>query len=526
MTSYFTVSAACVLVAVVAGWGLGYTPDRRHTVKEFRPLLLFVSLCALVYALLGCFKYYEMRYGAWDFGIWDSMIHNAAHFDGLFRDFRGPFDHFSPLVLILVPLYWIYDHPLTLVFAQSAILAGAAIPLYLIGRRWMGNSRIPLLVTLMYLLNPYYSRLALYDFHFETLFPLLFFLAWLAHAKKKPKLFALLLLCCPLIKEEMVIPLGACGLLFCSRRKTRALGILCLAATVLISLFVVKIWFPVLLDTPYRFVSRYSQLLGSDLSTLPATFSLIVHQCLGRDSLAVILSLLMPFAFLPLLSCRVFLLLMCPVFFVQFLSNFQHQQLLQGHYSSTLLGVVPIAALQGGRILRVMARRLRASARLRRQAWAAALTLAVVVHVCFCDLPGRRYHNYIQHYLPNKQFGILSIPIRTHLFTRSDRVAFLHELFRQIPVNASIVTQNNLAVYFMRNKRVILPGNPFEGSDVFLFDLKLLDGFDSMDNIKNILKYVESDPDYECLLNTDGIVLFHRMSTVMAFQPSNEPPGK
>ena len=113
--------------------------------------------------------------GNWDFGIYDSMLRNAANGRGLMQDYRGAFDHFSPISLLFAPLYRLYDTQMWLVLIQAAALAFAAPLLHATAKLRFRKGVFPLLLTAMYLFNPYYSRMVLFDFHAESLFPLFFF---------------------------------------------------------------------------------------------------------------------------------------------------------------------------------------------------------------------------------------------------------------------------------------------------------------------------------------------------------------
>jgi uncharacterized membrane protein len=454
-----------------------------------------------------------MSYGLWDFGIYDSMLHNTAFGKGFMHDFRGPFDHFSPATLLLVPFYWIFDSPLVLVTFQSLVMALAAFPLYRIAKHYFHKPEIPLLISAMYLLNPYYSRIALYDFHIECLFPLVFFSAWLLFAKNRLWQCIALLVCIPLIKEDFVIPLGACGLFFCFRKKTFLHGVICIAVAGLWTLFVLKVWFPVIMDVKYQHYGRFPPVLGSGIEDTLNNIWFLIKQVLSRDSLAVLLSLLLPFAFFPLFSWRAFILLMVPTLGIHLCSSFMHQRLLISHYSSALIAVVPIAAVFGARQLFYLLKKHKKTGLLEKYVIGCSIALMVVIHIVFCDLPGIKYYSYTQDYKLRSQFGVLSFPLWNYWFVQFEHAALFQELRVNIPKESTITAQNNLGYFFVRNRKVYAVPGPEEGSDLYIFDTKTFFGYDRPWRMNKMVKWLRTNKNYKCLFSKDGIYLFGRKNT-------------
>ncbi len=473
-----------------------------------------IAVVFVVYSGLGILKYYALYFGLWDFGIYDSMLHNTISGKGFMYDFRGPFDHFSPAILLIAPLYWLFDSPFILIIFQSLLMCLAAVPLFFITQRYFRSSSVPILLTLMYLLNPYYSRIVLYDFHIECIFPLFFFSAWLAFIKRKMTLFCVIMVCIPMIKEDFIIPVAATGLLLLLKRKTRNYGAILIAAGILWGLLIIKIWFPMTIGANYQHYSRFPQILDGSFYGSVNNFLFVISRCFSVTSLMVLLSVLLPFALLPLLNWRVFVLLLCPVVFIQFCTTFPHQQYLMSHYSSAVIAVTPIAALYGLRTLRFWCK---SRYRIIYKIWIrSALWLMVMVHICFCDLPFVTYHNYIHKYVPEYQIGLLSMPLHNFKLFDLEHAMLFHELRKQIPAGCSIATQNNLGVYFLRTNQVYrLPGP--EKCDMYLFDARTSIGLD-IDQVSRRFSELIRSKDYTCVFKQDGIFLFCRNKTGNVFQ--------
>lgn len=160
----------------------------RKVLKRVDVSSLLLALAILVYTVsLSYFtilKNYEFKTYAWDLGIFNQSFWTTLH-DGKFfystvellvnpsGSFFGT--HFSPIVLLVLPFYAIYQAPQSLLVIQSFILALAAVPLYMLAKR-VGQYRVfALSFVLAYLLYPALQGVNLFDFHVQSFLPLFFF---------------------------------------------------------------------------------------------------------------------------------------------------------------------------------------------------------------------------------------------------------------------------------------------------------------------------------------------------------------
>jgi uncharacterized membrane protein len=131
----------------------------------------------------------EMSTTTWDLGIYQQALWSTAHGRPFYEaadletgGFGSLLQVHSVFVLyLLVPLYALAPTPLTMFVVQSAVVALAAVPLYLLARDLTGSSRWALLAGVVYL--TYLPVLAsnLYDFHAEAFLPVelfAFVLCW------------------------------------------------------------------------------------------------------------------------------------------------------------------------------------------------------------------------------------------------------------------------------------------------------------------------------------------------------------
>ncbi len=519
--------AGAVFLAVIAALpfgAIGWFRGEPIPEAAARRLVLLLSLLfAASYLAAGVWKIQAWQMGMWDFGIYDSMLHIAASGGPLMHDYRGPFDHFSPTVLLLLPLYWVWDSPYILAIVQPLVMAAAAPVYYLAALRMLKKPAPALLVALLYLCYPYTARLALYDFHIECLFPLWLAAAFLCRAHGKHGWFLLLAATVPLIKEDFIIPLGALGLWLLSQRGFRLQGVLLLAAGLFWTGFVLGIYYPYILKASYLHAGRYELFAPTVAETLTNAWKIASHLFLPTVPV-VLISVLLPLAFLPCFSWRGFLFLFLPTLAIQLVSTDSHQQLLVSHYGSAVAGVAPIAALLGLRELRALCRRFRRPLRQRRAALAVAAALGVSCHVLFADLVQMRYATYDNYVLGG--FGsVFSWPLRPgawrELAEYNRHAAFLDEIAARVPLDAQVAAQNELGIPFTRHRQIVTVRHPV--ADIYLFDRKNYYAFEPQEFLNEILTRLMKDPLYQLIhYPEEGVILFihrSRPDLLAAFEP-------
>lgn len=505
-----------ILLAALAGcWlfrGKWKLPEK--TVQN--SCLFFTGLVFCIYALLGWWKYGAFQFGLWDFGIYDSFLHNTAFGKGFLRDFRGGlYDHFSPLMLILVPFYWICDTPMHLVWFQSLAMAAGIPVMYMLARKYLRSPEMALVLAMLYALNPYYSRLALYDFHSECMFPAMFLGGVLLWARGRRFWAMGLWMSCYLIKEDFAVPLAGLGLYFLFARNTRKYGVILLLWSVLMTLFVLKIYFPLLSEKGYWHYGRY-ELLAPTLAGTWENLLAVCRRVFCERSGTVLLTLLLPFALLPVLHWRMFLLVLVPTLGIQLASSADHQNLLISHYSSALIGVVPLAALWGMRVWQKQMRRRKWPVRYERNMALFLLIVGVGYHITCCDLPLTRYYSYVDRWEMRRHMGILSLPFAPDYYLAMLEQEVNGEALRQvlamIPAGSRVVCQNELGCPLIRTHQVSsMPGD--DGADFYLFDGALYSGFDYHEKLNNCIRKCAADPACERIFYKDGILLFARKKT-------------
>src|SRR5262249_24891895 len=134
------------------------------------PVALLIGAYALTFGLLSVQVYDGYGAPGFDMAIPDQGVWLLSRFHVPFctvigRNFFA--DHTSFIFLAAVPLYWIYPHAQGLLVLQACLLAGAAVPIYLLARRRVGGTVLPTLLAAAYLLNPALQNGNLEQMHVE-----------------------------------------------------------------------------------------------------------------------------------------------------------------------------------------------------------------------------------------------------------------------------------------------------------------------------------------------------------------------
>jgi len=140
----------------------GYIKDvarRAAADKYFRALMIiyFAAVYYIVYSAMT--EYYQLNLGvSLDTATYMQSFASATLYHRLFDNLAVPtffFNHASPILFLLYPLYLTYPSITTLVTIEVALATLPAIPLYKLGLRLFGDRKYALLTALAYLLFPW-----------------------------------------------------------------------------------------------------------------------------------------------------------------------------------------------------------------------------------------------------------------------------------------------------------------------------------------------------------------------------------
>ncbi len=308
--------------------------------KLFLIILIFSYI--FIFSFLSLWKYYNFQYNAMDLAIINQVFYNSANGDFFVSSIHPPSylgDHFSPILFLLLPLYYFYQEPQTLLIFQTVILALCAWPIFLIAGEKL-NGGWALFLSFAWLANPFVHNINLFEFSFLPFAAFFVFWAFYFYQKEKFILFLIFCLMAMLAREDIaLVVLMFCSLAFIQKRKTKwlTLPIILSIFYFFVSLSIVNFFAP---QGNYKFLIYYSWLGATPLEILKNIFLkpwLVLLKLFSIKNIFFIFVLFIPFAFLNILS-PTNLLLLLPIF-LQFslATSGASYILLQTHYCSLFL---------------------------------------------------------------------------------------------------------------------------------------------------------------------------------------------
>jgi uncharacterized membrane protein len=203
-----------LLLAVISA-RLWAAPVTVPALAPRRVLWASVAAYSVLFSFVTVTRHFTFQTHALDLGYYVQLTWNLARG-------RGPYvslpemnawgDHFSPIMYLFVPLFWVVPGPVVLLIAQSIILALGAIPVFAIARHRLGDERPAAAFAVLYLVNPSLHGINVRDFHAAALaIPLLLAAMCFAEARR-PWPFGAAVVLTLLTREDAAIPVGGLGL--------------------------------------------------------------------------------------------------------------------------------------------------------------------------------------------------------------------------------------------------------------------------------------------------------------------------
>jgi uncharacterized membrane protein len=162
---------------------------------------IFVVCLVLAYtvffSVMTTLRYLSLHASAYDLGIYNQSMYTAAR-SGRFFYYTADLPanpkgsifgaHFSPVFILILPVYALFPRVETMLAIQSFALALGAVPVFLVTRRLI-SIKVAMLLSVLYLLSPLIQGVNWFDFHPEAFIPVGFLTAIYAMEAKKPWLY-------------------------------------------------------------------------------------------------------------------------------------------------------------------------------------------------------------------------------------------------------------------------------------------------------------------------------------------------
>ena len=321
-------------------------------VKISEEFVLSILICFYVafFSVVSFLKFDSFSYRDYDLAFFDQIVWNILH-GSLFSSILGIVflgNHVQLIWFLVAPLYWVFSHPMTLLFLQSFALGLAACPLYFLAKKTLGP-RWGVLIGAIYLTYPAVAYLNLFEFHPAAFLPLfLFSTIYYFHTQRYWSFLLFLLLAVSCQENIALAALGMGFYAFCRRRSFRWV-VLPIVFAVVYLWFCLRVVIPNFNEDTSQFLALYKHLGNTPSEVILNFFKQpvsVFRFMLSEPRLFYLISLFGPLAFIPLLS-PLPLLAALPLFAQHLLSSRASQFMIQYHYTAELIPFIFVSFVFG-----------------------------------------------------------------------------------------------------------------------------------------------------------------------------------
>ena len=393
--------------------------------------LIFVSLIYLFMSinLHNRFMTYALDLGVFDEWIW-KISRGKFPYSGVGCNWMIE-DHFQIILYLLAPLYWLWNDVRVILIAQSFAFVFAGLPLYLLTRSLTKHVLLSFATVFAYLFFIGTQFAILNEFHQITAAPLFIALAYLFLEKKKIKLFVYSILFLLFIKEDLALLVGAIGLGLLFRKENRKLGLIVAVVGFSFFFFLVYVFMPFI---SVKGVYDHFHFGAAGKTPVDIIIKVITDPLFFLKSLVwplvkvkTIIQSFTTFAFFPLLSP---LTIIIPLFF-DFSTRFIYagpqftKWVLVNHHAAPSAVLLAIATIYG--VVKLRNSIKNKHLKLKFFSMSAILIISATI-----------VNNLIFH-------GPINSLFKRQFYEEELWMQNVREAIAQIPQNASVAAQNNLA---------------------------------------------------------------------------------
>lgn len=401
--------------------------------------LLGLAIAAYVLCLTHLsFRRYDHYAATYDLAVYDQAVWLISRGHSPFLTLRGLHllaDHFTPILFLFAPVYWIWASPKSLLLLQTIALGLSAIPVYCLVRHRLQSAPFALGFACIYLLYPALQWMNTFDFHPDVLAtPLLLGAFYWAQTEKwKP---CLALLCLALLTKEIVgLTVFLMGAFVFLKHRRQGFFIMTLGgAGVAVALATICYFND---GTPSAYSSLYSRYGDSPFSIIK---NILLHPIStasnlnAEDNRVYATHLLLPLLFLPLAAPEV-LALAAPGVLSSLLSYRPGMHTIFLHYTATVTPFTIIAAVVGFQRVRNWGNRFS--------------TGMVVLFLAAAALEATRW----------SPWRIKPFPLAKEL--SQNQAQEINRMLRHIPEHAAVSAQVVLTSHLSHRMQVYTFPNPF-----------------------------------------------------------------
>ena len=305
---------------------------------------VFIFIYVFIFSVFSILRH-DAFASNFDLANMDQTIWNSLHGHIFFMSDQGKnitrlATHSDFILVLLAPLYALWDNVRLLLIFQSALLGLGAIPVCLLAKKLFSNKILLVTLPLLYLLNPGLQWANIYDFHGVTLaIPFVLFGFYFGYTKKW-KWYWVFFVLALITKEEISLLLAGMGFFLALFQKSWKSGLL--------SFLIGTLWFPLMIFIVIPHFSplgehwAFSQWFSVpkhdlDQNNFLDLTKVMLSSIVSHKSFKYYLLLLKPFGFLPIIGLP-WVLITTPELLINIVSTHPGMQSITMHYQS---GIIP-----------------------------------------------------------------------------------------------------------------------------------------------------------------------------------------
>ena len=478
------------------------------SLERHKTIAYLLGLVAAIYlSLLKVKQHFVFQTTAYDLGLQASVAWNTIHgrlFHESLQNSNYLGDHFSPIHLAFAPLYFVWENAATLLIIQSIGIGLASTALYLLTLEKVHQKWAAIIMTILFLFNPYLHRVSAFDFHPIALAIPIFL--WILYYLEKGQRISVIVLCllASTVEETLLPPLIGLGIYMSIFHKDfRRIGYSIAILATIYFVLELKVAMPYFLkEDRLTHIGRYANLGGNSLDEIVRALMhnpliLFKELVLPFQKMISLILLFLSVGFLPLFAPQTLILLLLPIVPIV-VSNYAPQWTWQGQYSATTLPFLFFGSVYGLNRLHPLLNRLWAR-------WGSFSGISAARIACFLVLMLFSYNFYSSPSYVGKWS-------RTH-------VEAITSFVKEIPPTASVCATYNIIPHLINRQHVVmfgtLSGNALDlrNADYLLIDTQSSGWPLSKEEFPQVVAAVYQSKAYILFKERDGVVLLKRKTT-------------
>lgn len=477
--------------------------------NQYKTALIFFVIFYMLYFTATSFLRYRNYYtGRFDLGNMDQTVWNTLH--GRVFELTNPNGtditsrlsfHADFIVILLAPLYLLWQDPRMLLLLQTIVIAFGAFFVFNLCDKIVKDKNISFILSIGYLLYPALNYENLYDFHPIALATTFLLAAFYFLFEKKYTRFIIFAILSALTKEEIWLILGLFGLYITFVQKRKVLGGIFFAMSIFIFYYLVWIAIPSVRGSQHFALSYYSdfgQSPGEIIKNIIFEPQKTIGIILQRDRLIYLLEIFSPLGFIPLLSP--FFLFSITDLLINLISSNASLHQIYYQYTSAITPFIFISGIFGIASLK------RHFPKIPNYCYGIFLTAAII------------YSSYLIGSMPwSKSANI-------EMFTKPvvNRKIVDNFIF-DIPKKFSIAATNNLGSHLSHRQKIFTIPIGIDKADIIMFLLNDQYAKPSLEAQKVMAQKMKKDKNYIEVFKEDNFIVFEKRNLYLQKQPKILP---